>query len=364
MGAPNIIEVLQRALELKASDLLIMGGEYVAYKVNGKWEREVAWGPLDDPRAESLIRDMIPMELQDAFAREGEGRRPRDLDFSFSLPTGERFRVNAYFVQGRMAAVLRPIPQEPPHLEDLGLPLPPVERALKRKRGLILVTGATGSGKSTTLAAMVEYLNQREEIHIVTIEDPMEFFFRPKRAIISQREVGTDVDSFASALRSALRQAPNVIMVGEMRDLETIQAAITAAETGHLVLATLHTRSAPEAVTRIIDAFPEGYREMIRLQLASSLSLVISQVLLPRLDGKGRVLAYDILVNTPAVAALIRENKLPQIAQAMHSGREHGMITMAQCLVDLVDQGLISAATASTVVEEREIQGLQKLKGL
>lgn len=361
-GGLTINEVLTRALERRASDILIMGGEYIAYKVHGRWEREVGWGRLEDPEAESLIRDLTPDALQEALPQpRGEGRTWKDLDFSSSLPTGERFRVNVYQVQGRVAAVLRPIPGEPPRLETLGLPLPPIEAALKRKRGLILVTGATGSGKSTTLAAMVDYLNQREEIHIVTIEDPMEFFFQPKLAIISQREVGTDVPDFATALRSALRQAPNVIMVGEMRDLETIQAAITAAETGHLVLATLHTRSAPEAVSRIVDAFPEGYREMVRLQLASSLSLVISQVLLPRIDQEGRVLAYDLLVNTPAVANLIRENKLHQVVQAMATGQKDGMVTMSQTLASLMRQGIISKAAATTVVEERELDAVQRM---
>lgn len=351
----TIIEVLSRALEKRASDVIIMGGEYVAYKVYGSWQREIPWGPLEDPQAENLIREMVNTDMQKFLDKE-EGSARKDLDFSFSLPSGERFRVNVYRIQGRMAAVLRPIPQEPPPLESLGLPLSPIEAALTRKRGLILVTGATGSGKSTTLAAMVEYLNQREEIHIVTIEDPIEFFFQSKRAIISQREVGSDVESFAQALRSALRQAPNVIMLGEMRDLETIQAAITAAETGHLVMATLHTRSAPEAITRIIDAFPEGYREMVRLQLASSLSLVISQVLLPRVDGQGRVLAFDILVNTPAIASLIQQNKINNIEQTMYTGKEYGMITLAQCLRDLMQRGLISQKAAATVLDEQKLK--------
>ena len=362
--ALSVVEILERALERKASDIVIMGGEYVAYKVHGRWQREVEWGLLSDLEAESLIRDMLSADLQEVlFPPPPAGGPPppsRDLDFSVSIPSGERFRVNAYRIQGRVAAVLRPIPGEPLPLESLGLPLPPIEAALRRRKGMILVTGPTGSGKSTTLAAMVEYLNGREEIHIVTVEDPMEFFFTPKKAIISQREVGRDVASFSLALRSALRQAPDVIMVGEMRDLETIQAAITAAETGHLVLATLHTRSAPEAITRIIDVFPEGYRDMVRLQLSAGLSLVISQVLLPRADGAGRVLAYDILVNTPAVANLIREGKVGQIENAMSTGRAEGMLTMTQCLKDLMDRGLITPAVAASVVGEDRIAGLRR----
>mgnify|MGYP001043455698 CR=1 FL=1 len=230
-------------------------------------------------------------------------------------------------------------------------------QVLKNRAGLILVTGATGSGKSTTLAAMIEWLNQTQEIHIVTIEDPIEFFFSPKRASISQREVGSDTSSFAVALRAALRQAPNVIMVGEMRDLETMSAALTAAETGHLVLATLHTGSAPEAIDRVVNAFPEGRRDMVRLQLASSLRMVLTQVLVPKREGHGRALLYEVLVNTPAVATLIRDGKTAQIRTVMQTGGAHGMATMEQVAQQLVEKGVIAPVALEGVIRESATKG-------
>jgi pilus retraction ATPase PilT len=337
----SIHEVLERGLELKASDIFLTGGEYVAYKCDGRWRRETMWDPLDDGVAEQLILAMTP---QPAKRREGSGFLERDMDFSYTIANGFRFRVNLYHIQGRPATVIRPIPTEPPRIDALGLPVDVIVQALKQRTGLILVTGATGSGKSTTLAAMIEWLNETQEIHIVTIEDPIEFYFTPKRAIISQREVGSDTESFAVALRAALRQAPNVIMVGEMRDLETMSAALTAAETGHLVLATLHTGSAPEAIDRVVNAFPEGRRDMVRLQLASSLRLVLTQVLVPKREGAGRALLYEVLVNTPAVATMIRDGKTAQIAGAMQTGAGQGMVTMEQVAAQLVEQGVIAPA--------------------
>jgi len=350
MNVLSITAVLEKALELEASDVLITSGEPVIYKVHGSWVRHFEWGVLDDEAVRILLQDLLQKEVADEFFREGNRR---DLDFSTSLPSGERFRVNMYRVLGRYSAVLRTIPKEPKRLEELGLPMAPIEAALRKRKGMILVTGATGSGKSTTLAAMLEWLNERFDLHIVTIEDPIEFYFTPKRCVFSQREVGKDVESFSMALRSALRQAPDVIMVGEMRDLETIQAAITAAETGHLVMATLHTRSAAESVSRIIDAFPEGYREMVRLQLSSSLNLVVSQVLIPRADGKGRVLASEVLVNTPAVSTLIREGKIQQIPAVMSTSvASHGMQTMEMSIESLVQRGLIKRESAVGVLPE------------
>ena len=337
----SIHEVLERGLELKASDIFLAGGEYVAYKCDGRWRRETAWDPLDDGVAEQLILAMAPRLAQ---RREGNSFLERDMDFSYTIASGFRFRVNLYHIQGRPAVVIRPIPTEPPHIDTLGLPVEAVLQALKQRTGLILVTGATGSGKSTTLAAMIDWLNETQEIHIVTIEDPIEFYFTPKRAIISQREVGSDTESFAVALRAALRQAPNVIMVGEMRDLETMSAALTAAETGHLVLATLHTGSAPEAIDRVVNAFPEGRRDMVRLQLANTLRLVLTQVLVPRREGGGRVLLYEVLVNTPAVSTMIRDGKTAQLPAAMQTGAAYGMVTMEQVAAQLLERGVIAPA--------------------
>jgi twitching motility protein PilT len=343
----SIHEVLERGLELKASDIFLTGGEHIAYKRDGRWRRETAWDPLDDGVAEQLILAMAPRLAQ---RREGIGNLERDMDFSYTIASGFRFRVNLYHIQGRPAVVIRPIPTEPPRIDTLGLPVEVILQALKQRTGLILVTGATGSGKSTTLAAMIDWLNETQEIHIVTIEDPIEFYFTPKRAIISQREVGSDTESFAVALRAALRQAPNVIMVGEMRDLETMSAALTAAETGHLVLATLHTGSAPEAIDRVVNAFPEGRRDMIRLQLANTLRLVLTQVLVPRREGEGRVLLYEVLVNTPAVSAMIRDNKTVQLPAAMQTGAAHGMVTMEQVAAQLLERGVIAPAVVEGVL--------------
>jgi twitching motility protein PilT len=339
----SIHEVLERGLELKASDIFLTGGEHVAYKCDGRWRRETAWDPLDDGVAEQLILAMAPRLAQ---RREEARTSPleRDMDFSYTIASGFRFRVNLYHIQGRPAVVIRPIPTEPPRIDTLGLPVEAILQALKQRTGLILVTGATGSGKSTTLAAMIDWLNETQEIHIVTIEDPIEFYFTPKRAIISQREVGSDTESFAVALRAALRQAPNVIMVGEMRDLETMTAALTAAETGHLVLATLHTGSAPEAIDRVVNAFPEGRRDMIRLQLANTLRLVLTQVLVPRREGEGRVLLYEVLVNTPAVSTMIRDGKTAQLPAAMQTGAAYGMVTMEQVAAQLLERGVIAPA--------------------
>lgn len=353
----NMTHVLDRATHLKASDIFIGGGEYVAFKQDGAWKREIAWGVLDDNTAMQLILSIIPSEIM-GDVKGGIARIPsKDLDFSFTLGNGPRFRVNLYHIQGRPAVVIRPIPFEPPRLDSLSLPIGVIENTLRQRTGLILVTGATGSGKSTTLAAMIDWLNQHREIHIVTIEDPIEFFFTPKKAIISQREVGTDTNDFATALRASLRQAPNVIMVGEMRDTETMSAALTAAETGHLVLATLHTGSAPEAVDRLVNAFPEARRDMIRLQLASSLRLVITQVLVPRKDGSGRALIYEMLVNTPAVASLIREGKTGQIRTAMETGANFGMITMDRVAQKLLNEGQIAPVSIEGLVRQDMSKG-------
>jgi len=352
--ALSITAILARALEMKASDVLITSGEPVTYKVHGVWTRYRGWGVLEDDTVRVLLRDLLQKDEAESFFSE-ESRH--DLDFSTALPSGDRFRVNMYRVLGRYSAVLRAIPKEPLRLEDLGLPMAPLEAALKKRKGMILVTGATGSGKSTTLAAMLEWLNERYEMHIVTVEDPIEFYFTSKRSIFSQREIGRDVESFSAALRSALRQAPDVIMVGELRDLETIQAAITAAETGHLIMGTLHTRSAAESVSRIIDAFPEGYRNMVRYQLSSVLNLVVSQVLIPRADGKGRVLAGEVMVvNGTPISTLIQEGRIQQIENAIATNVvNYGMLPMRMSVQSLVDKGLIRRDAAAAILQDEEM---------
>lgn len=343
----NLLQLFEEAIGRGASDIAIKGGEPPLFKINGQWQR-MKTDPLKDSEAEGFLLSLIP------YSENGPTPAARlhsnvEQDFSIPLPDGTRLRVNIFLTGSFPAAVIRLIPGKVRSLDELGLPLAPIENALTRKTGLILVTGATGSGKSTSLAAMVDWLNERHPIHIVTIEDPIEFFHQPKRAIITQREVGTDTQDFATALRAVLRQAPDVILVGEMRDLETISSAITAAETGHLVMGTLHTNSAHEAVDRIIDVFPEGHRNLVRTQLASALSLVLCQALVPRIDGTGRALLCEVMVNTPAIATAIREGKTGQIPNAIQTGRNWGMRLMSQAALELVEQGIISLEQARSL---------------
>jgi len=269
------------------------------------------------------------------------------LDFSYSIPGQARFRVNAYFQRAALGAAFRLIPFNITKIDDLGLP--PIVREFTRKpRGFVLVTGPTGSGKSTTLAAMIDEINETREEHIMTIEDPIEFLHRHKRCLINQRELGTDATTFSSALKAALRQDPDVILVGEMRDLETIHTALTAAETGHLVFATLHTQDAPQTIDRIIDVFPPHQQQQVRVQLAVALQGILTQQLLPTADGSGRVVAVETLVPTPAVRNLIREGKTHQIYSVLQTGGAQGMQTMDSALATLIRQGKITRAIAES----------------
>jgi len=269
----------------------------------------------------------------------------KEIDFSFELSTDARFRVNAFNNRQGAAVVFRAIPAKNPTLDELDAP-EIFKRLAELDRGLVLVTGATGCGKSTTLAAMIEYINSTARRHVLIIEDPIEFVHLPKKSLINQREVGRDTKSFASALRSALREDPDVILVGEMRDLETISLALTAAETGHLVMATLHASSAAKSVDRIIDVFPPGDKNLVRAMLAGSLQAVIAQVLLKRTDGNGRIAVFEVLVGTPAVRNLIRENKVPQMYSMMQMGAEFDMQTMSDAIEKLVVNGVVSAEEA------------------
>ncbi|MGH2794206.1 MAG: type IV pilus twitching motility protein PilT [Actinomycetota bacterium] len=283
-----------------------------------------------------------------------------ELDVSYSLPGRARFRLNVYFQRDAMGAAFRAIPHDVRPLEDLGLP-PRVGEFARLTRGFVLVTGPTGSGKSTTLAAIIDVINRQRPDHIMTVEDPIEYLHRHKTAIINQREVGTDTKSFANALKHVLRQDPDVILVGEMRDLETISVALTAAETGHLVFATLHTQDAPQTIDRVIDVFPPHQQQQVRVQLASALQGVVCQQLLPTADGNGRVLSVEILVATPAVRNLIREGKTHMIYSSMQAGGKFGMQTMDQSLADLVKAGKISFETALERCHNAE--DLTKLSG-
>lgn len=264
-----------------------------------------------------------------------------ELDFSYALPRRARFRVNIYRDRGAVAAAFRLIPQKIPTCKELNLP-PLLEKLTDKPRGLILVTGPTGSGKSTSLAAMINYINMYRGVHIITIEDPIEYLHTHKNSLINQRELGGDTKSFGNALRASLREDPDVLLVGEMRDVETIGLAITAAETGHLVFATLHTNNAAESIDRIIDVFPPGQQEQIRVQLSNNLQAIISQQLLPKATGKGRVPANEIMLASPAIRNLIREAKTHQIPSMIQTSGSMGMITMDQCLRDLFFKGLVT----------------------
>ncbi|MBC7326478.1 MAG: type IV pilus twitching motility protein PilT [Moorella sp. (in: Bacteria)] len=326
--------ILRAAAAAGASDVHLSVGLPPVFRVHGELQVQRQWEPVDSEMIASLVRPMVG-ERWEVFQERGE------IDLAYSLPGVSRFRVNVFQQRGSVGAAIRLIPRDIPNLETLGLP-PVVAELAERQHGLILVTGPTGSGKSTTLAAMVDKINRERSCHIITLEDPIEYLHQHRRSIVNQREVGSDTLSFASALRAALRQDPDVILVGEMRDLETIATAITAAETGHLVLATLHTSSAIQSVDRIIDVFPPHQQGQVRIQLADTLEGVITQQLLPRADRKGRVAAVEVLIATPAVKNLIREGKTHQIVSSMQTGGRYGMQTMEMALRQLVTRGVIA----------------------
>ncbi len=334
----DIVDLLKLALERRASDLLLTVGLPPMLRIDGEWR------PTEhETLTPTMTRRLMYALMDEKKQRNFEERK--DLDFSFSLSGHGRFRVNCFVQRGSVGGVMRTIAEEVFSFADLGLPQEVADVA-RLPRGLVLVTGPTGSGKSTTLATMIDLINEEYPKHIVTVEDPIEFFHRHKTSIINQREIGDDTMNFHAALRSVLRQAPDVILGGEMRDHETIGAAVTAAETGHLVLATLHTNSAAEAIDRIIDVFPEAQQEQVRVQLASNLQAILTQQLLPRAAGDGRALAYEFLLATPAIRNLIREGKVAQMYSTMQTGHSFGMQTLDQCLTDLVRRNVISAAEA------------------
>jgi twitching motility protein PilT len=328
-----------------ASDLHVRVGVPPVIRVHGILHR--VEGPSLTPEDTEELMRSITSEDHIQHVRERGG-----ADFGFAFGELARFRVSVFKEKGNFGIVARQIPTKLLLFEDIGLP-PSVRELLYKPRGLVLVTGPTGSGKSTTLASMINIINEeRDEAHIVTIEDPIEFYHKHKKAIVTQREIGVDVPSFAEALRRVLRQDPDIILVGEMRDLETIDAAITAAETGHLVFGTLHTTGAAKTIDRIVNAFPTNQQEQIRIQLSTVMQAIISQLLIPRIDKPGRVAVFEIMVNTPSISALIRDNKTFRLNSDIQTGAKYGMVTLDSFLIDKYMAGMIAREEVVTKAQD------------
>jgi twitching motility protein PilT len=351
----QISELLDLVVDEGASDLHITVKAPPVLRINGGLH-PLDSDPLKPEDTERFMKSITSEENQRVVREQGTA------DFGFSFGDKGRFRVSVMRQKGNIGMVLRLIPSELLSLDVIGLP-PQVKELLYRPRGLILVTGPTGSGKSTTLASMVNYINEHRDCHILTVEDPVEYYHEHKKSIVNQREIGSDVLNFADAIRGALRQDPDIIMVGEMRDLETIEAAITAAETGHLVFGTLHTTGAARTVDRIVDAFPTNQQETIRTQLSSTLQAVISQLLLARADKPGRVAAYEFMTTTPSIQSLIRDNKTFRITSDIQTGARWGMVTLDAYLVELLQKGLIAYEDVITKSQDPDaiLQKLQQM---
>jgi twitching motility protein PilT len=342
----EIRELLLLCIEKSASDLHVTENEPPILRIDGKLNR-TGFPALNKQDLKRMLYGVLTDQQKEMFERQLE------LDFSLALPGLDRFRVNIHLQKGTVEGAFRRVPLEVPSIQELNLP--PIITDLARKpNGLVLVTGPTGMGKTTTLAAIVNQINQEREALVISIEDPIEFVFTNKKSIIKQREVYSDTHTFAEALRHALRQDPNVIVVGEMRDLETISTALTAAETGHLVLATLHTPDAPQTVERIIDVFPPYQQQQVKLQLSDCLQAVVSQLLLPSATGRGRVLATEIMVGTSGIRNLIREAEIEQIPTLMQTGAQYGMRTMDKSLKELIQRGMITLDVALSKVKNPE----------
>lgn len=342
-------ELLRLMKQQNASDLHLSSGSAPYLRIHGEMVK-LNYREVSHEVCQSLIFQILTEKQRELFAEHWE------LDLSYPLPEVGRFRVNVFMQRNGVAAVFRLIPEKVQTVEELGLPEQLLD-LIDVSEGLVLVTGPTGSGKSTTLAALIHSINMNERAHVITIEDPIEFVHRNGQALISQREVSSHTKSFHAALRAALREDPDIILVGEMRDLETISLAVTAAETGHLVLATLHTNSAIKTVDRIIDVFPESQQGQIRVMLSESLRGIVAQALLPTADGEGRVPITEVLVNVPAVANLIREGKTHQINSVMQTGRSFGMVTFEGAVNELMRKGIVAKDVGNNFLARRSIGG-------
>src|SRR6266511_778177 len=348
----DFAEVLTRMVEMRASDVHLTSGFPPAIRIRGRIVPMEEYPRLNPQQTREVVYSIINDDQRKRFENH------KQLDFAYSIPGVGRFRINCYFQRGAISAAFRAIPHDILSLEQLGLPMI-LEEFTRKPRGFVLVTGPTGSGKSTSLAAMIDLINSTREEHILTIEDPIEFLHRHQKCIVNQREIGADADDFATALRAGLRQDPDVILVGEMRDLETISTALTAAETGHLVFATLHTQSAPQTIDRIIDVFTAEQQDQVRIQLAGTLQGIVTQNLVPTADGRGRIAALEILFPDDAVRNLIRQGKVEQIYSVLQTGSQRGMQTMEQALADLTLRGVITRDVAlSRTSRPEQLQGL------
>jgi twitching motility protein PilT len=336
----EINKLLKTSVEKKASDLHLVVGHRPVVRIDTAIKHLEEFPILTASESKRMIESILTTQQKTKFHEE------KELDFSYEINNVGRFRINLFWEKDNIALVARVISKDIPTLEQLGLNTT-VENLIKEKQGLILVTGPTGCGKSTSLASMINHINQTREDSIITLEDPIEYLFPKEKGVIVQRQLGSDMVTFAAGLKHVLRQDPDVIMVGEMRDLETIAMTLTLAETGHLVLATLHTPNAAQVIDRIVDVFPPYQQEQVRLQFSMVLNAVIAQQLLPRKDG-GLVAAREILINTPAVSNIIRENKTPQIKTVMQTSAEHGMVTMSQSVKTIYEQGLIDEKVAQS----------------
>ncbi len=356
----DFADILMDVVSRNASDLHITAGAPPSVRVRGRLVGLDGYPVLSTTDTREIVYSILTNDQRQRLETDWQ------LDFAYAIPGHARFRVNAYFQRGALGAAFRLIPSKIASIDDLGLPTA-VHEFTNKPRGFVLVTGPTGSGKSTTLASMIDAINVTREEHIMTIEDPIEFLHRHKKCVVNQREIGSDAQSFAAALKAALRQDPDVILVGEMRDLETISTALTAAETGHLVFATLHTQDTPQTIDRIIDVFPPAQQQQVRVQLSVALQGIVTQQLLPTADGSGRIAACEVLVPTAAVRNLIREGKTHQIPSAMQTGAGVGMQTLDASLAALVRAGKITQrlaeARSSTPDELKRLMGASSVPG-